>query len=127
MSIVKKCTLFCDIDGTLFHYRKFATYKTTNPTLVNSTIDRINSAYDNGHTIVLTTARPDYLRIHTMKELNYANVQYHQLVMGICRGARILINDNERNNIDRTFAINIARNKGFNEKQLEQLSCLLDN
>ena len=35
----KKNTIFCDIDGTIFKYRKFETYKTTEAEPIQSTID----------------------------------------------------------------------------------------
>ena len=81
----------------------------------------INNAYDEGHCVLLTTARPEYLRGHTMKELDEENIKYSRLIMGIERGSRILINDNEVDTIDRAFAFNIARNKGFTPEQLNNL------
>lgn len=115
----KKCTIFCDIDGTLFEYRKFETYKSTTPKKITSSIDRINKAYDNGHRVILTTARPEYLRVHTLKELNEANIKYHALLLGIERGTRILINDNETETVDRAYSFNLLRNKGMREDQQE--------
>ena len=122
----KKCTIFCDIDGTLFEYRQFATYKSTDPTIIKNVVEKINTSYDNGHHIVLTTARPEYLRYHTMKELNYGNIKYHQLVMGLARGTRILINDNEQESENRSFSINVSRNKGFSSTDQELLENLLE-
>ena len=54
----KKCTIFCDIDGTLIKYREFSTYKSLKAEPINSTVKEINRAFNKGHTIVLTTARP---------------------------------------------------------------------
>jgi len=124
-NMIKKCTIFCDIDGTLFEYRKFATYKTTIPNPIHSAIDQINRAYDNGHRIILTTARPEYLRMHTMKELERANIQYHTLIMGIERGTRILINDNESPEINRAHAFNLTRNIGFSDDDVCRFDKLL--
>lgn len=115
---MKKSTIFCDIDGTLFHYRNFSTYKKSKPELIFKNIECINLAYDKGHHIVLTTARPEYLKIHTMKELDQSNIKYHQLIMGIERGTRLLINDNEDKHINRAFAINIIRDSEFTEDQI---------
>lgn len=114
---MKKSTIFCDIDGTLFYYRQFSTYKSSEPQLIIKNINYINKAYENEHHIVLTTARPEYLRIHTMKELNKANIKYHQLIMEIARGTRLLINDNENKNIDRAYVINVNRNSEFTSDQ----------
>lgn len=123
----KKCTIFCDIDGTLFEYRKFASYKTTKPTIILNTVNNINNAYDNGHCILLTTARPEYLRAHTMKELDQEDIKYHHLIMGIERGSRILINDNETETINRAFAFNVTRNKGFTGSQIEEFNEIITN
>lgn len=114
---MKKSTFFCDIDGTLFHYRKFETYKSTTPVPVSDNIELLNNAFDNGNCIILTTARPEYLRTHTMKELNESNVKYHRLIMGIERGTRFLINDKENPAVDRAISININRNEGFTQEQ----------
>ena len=116
---MKKSTIFCDIVGTLFHYRKFSTYKISKPEIIVKNVNCINRAYDKGHHIVLTTARPEYLRFHTMKELNEAGIQYHKLIMGIARGTRLLINDNEDKNINRAHAINVTRNTDFTDNQTD--------
>ena len=109
----KKSTIFCDIDGTLIKYRIFTDYKTVLPVPISNTICYINSAYVNNHHIVLTTARPEYLRFHTIQELDLLDIKYHQLVMSIERGNRILINDNEVKNNDRCYALNLERNVGL--------------
>ena len=40
----KKNTYFCDIDGTIFKYRKFETYETTKAEGIDSTISYLNHA-----------------------------------------------------------------------------------
>ena len=121
----KKSTLFCDIDGTLLKYRKFETYKTCKAEPIENTINIINNAYENGHSIILTTARPEYLRTHTLKELNDNNIKFHQLIMSIARGNRIVLNDNEFPSINRTFAFNLERNKGFSNNDINKIEILL--
>lgn len=118
----KKSTLFVDIDGTIVEYRQFTNYKNTVPTPITSTIKINNNAYDDGHCIVLTTARPEYLRMHTMKELDQLNVKYNQLVMGIERGSRILINDRDPKLAnDRAYAINVDRDKGYTSDDIMKI------
>ena len=114
---MKKSTFFCDIDGTLIVYRNFETYKTTQPEPINENITLINEAYDKGNCIVLTTARPEYLRYHTIEELNKVEVKYTTLLMGIERGTRILINDKEKPTEDRAISVNVNRNVPFNREQ----------
>ena len=63
---------------------------------------------------MLTTARPETLRNHTEFELKNNNIKYHQLVMGIERGPRYLINDMDpEKEGDRAIGINLNRDKGF--------------
>jgi len=121
----KYCTIFCDIDGTLFEYRKFETYMNTKPEIITSTVNSINKAFNEGHHIVMTTARPEYLREHTIKELKEAHINYHKLVMEIGRGTRILINDKENPLVDRAYGINVVRNKGFDDKQQKLFNNIL--
>ena len=110
----KKNTYFCDIDGTIFKYRKFETYTTTQAEPIETTVDQINEWYDEGHQIVLTTASPEELREHTIEELELSNVPYDKLIMGIERGPRYLINDMDPNKPgERAIAINLKRDEGI--------------
>jgi hypothetical protein len=112
----KKNTIFCDIDGTIFVYRKFETYMKTKPEVIQSTLDYLKEQSSLGHMIVLTTARPEYMLTHTIKELVEAEVPYDKLIMGIERGPRYLINDLDPSKEGlRAFAINLVRDKGFDE------------
>ena len=112
----KKNTIFCDIDGTIFKYRKFETYETSKPEIIPSTFKYLKEQYDAGHMIILTTARPQYLEVHTIKELIESQVPYHKLIMGIERGPRYLINDMDPDQQgERAIAINLIRDKGFTE------------
>ena len=110
----KKNTYFCDIDGTIFKYRKFETYTTTDVEPIETTVDKLNEWYDQGHQIILTTARPENLREHTIMELTKAYVPYDKLVMGIERGPRYLINDMDpKKPGERAISINLKRDKGI--------------
>ena len=112
----KKNTIFCDIDGTIFMYRKFETYTQTKPEVIPSTLEYLKEQSSLGHMIVLTTARPQYMMTHTINELIEAEVPYDKLIMGIERGPRYLINDIDPNQGGlRAFAINLIRDKGFEE------------
>lgn len=111
----KKNTIFCDIDGTIFKYRLFDNLKSQEPELIESTVARLKDWYDEGHHIVLTTARPEELRNFTVMELFNKSINYHQLVMGIGRGPRYLINDMDpAKEGERAIAINLVRDQGFN-------------
>jgi uncharacterized HAD superfamily protein len=114
MDTVKRNTYFVDIDGTIFVYRKFETYETTTAEVIKSTKQFLQQRRDEGHMIVLTTARPDWLYNHTVNELKVNNIPFDRLVMGIERGPRYLINDMDPNNPgERAIAINLERNGGI--------------
>ena len=110
----KKNTYFVDIDGTIFKYRKFETYQTTEAKVIIDSKVFLQQVRDQGHMIVLTTARPESLREHTKHELSLNNIPYDKLIMGIERGPRYVINDLDPNYPgERAIAINIKRDSGM--------------
>ncbi len=112
---MKYPTCFVDIDGTLVKYRTFDTLQATEPEPIQSVIDLVNKEYDRGAHIVITTARPPELELFTKQELDKIGVKYHQIVFGIGRGTRYLINDRDPKEplVDRAVAINLNRNTGI--------------
>ena len=89
--VEKKRTIFCDIDGTIFKYRKFETIKTTKSEFT-----------------------PEDLRDHTVRELLTMGVPWDKLVMGIERGPRYLINDMDPAKSGlRAIAYSIERDRGL--------------
>jgi ribonucleotide monophosphatase NagD (HAD superfamily) len=111
----KKNTIFCDIDGTIFKYRKFEDYTSTPAEPIHSTIEYLKQQKEEGHMIILTTARPDSLLEHTIWELEKNFVPYNSIITGIERGPRYLINDMDPNKPgDRAIAINLIRDQGIN-------------
>lgn len=114
MDKVKKNTYFVDIDGTIFIYRKFETYKSSEAQVIRKSKAFLQQVRDEGHMIVLTTARPEELREHTVMELTKNGIPFDQLVMGIERGPRYLINDMDPNKPgERAIAVNVIRNGGI--------------
>ena len=111
---IKKKTYFVDIDGTIFIYRKFETYESSPAQVIKSTKQFLQQVSDEGHMIILTTARPDWLYEHTVHELKVNNIPYNRLIMGIERGPRYLINDLSPNEPgERAIGINLERDKGI--------------
>ena len=118
----KKKTFFCDIDGTLFEYRKFESYETTPCTFQPGVKEKFDEWTDGGHMIILTTARPEYLRSHTVKELETHDLPYNKLIMEIERGPRILINDTDPNKPGRrAIGVNLNRDEGLINQRWEDL------
>lgn len=113
--IKKSPTLFVDIDGTLVKYRKYESLHESVLTPINEVIDFVNSHYESGSVIIITTARPEKYRHFTVLELNQIGVKWHQLVMECGRGTRVVINDKdpENPNLERAVGINLIRDTGF--------------
>jgi hypothetical protein len=113
--MTKYPTYFVDIDGTIFKYRKFSDLTITNPEPIQNVIDKVNSEYNNGAHIVITTARPLDLELFTKIELEVLGVKYHQIIFGLGRGTRYVINDKdpEYPDVDRAVGINLNRNEGL--------------
>jgi trehalose-6-phosphatase len=113
--MIKHPTYFVDIDGTLIKYRPFDQIETVAPEAITSVLDLIKSKYEEGAHIVITTARPSELELFTKQELEKIGVKYHQLVMGIGRGTRYIINDKDPQapEVDRAVGINLIRNQGL--------------
>lgn len=112
----KKSTIFCDIDGTIFKYRKFETYESSQPQTLPNVREQITKWRKDGHMVVLTTARPESLYVHTIKELSNNGIEFDKLVMGIERGPRYVINDMDPNKPGkRAIGINLERDTGFDK------------
>lgn len=112
---IKNPTFFVDIDGTLVQYRKFSELSTAVLTPIKEVIDVVNKYYDEGAIIVITTARPSSYELFTKQELEKIGVKYHQLVMDLGRGTRVILNDKDPENeqIPRALGINLNRNQGW--------------
>jgi hypothetical protein len=112
--VKKNPTFFVDIDGTLVKYRKFNELATSTLTPIEDVVEYVNSNYDLGSVIIITTARPESYRDYTVEELKKIGVRYHQLVMDCGRGTRVVLNDMDPENpIQRAVGINFVRDGGF--------------
>tara|TARA_B100000214_G_scaffold222844_1_gene162133 strand:- start:881 stop:1240 length:360 start_codon:yes stop_codon:yes gene_type:complete len=116
---MKKKTIFCDIDGTIFKYRRFETFRTSPVEILPGVKEKMVAWSEAGHMIILTTARPEWMRDHTIDELTLNSIPFDQLIMGIRMGDRHLINDNNpRVPGDRAFAHSLTRDEGFENLEL---------
>ena len=108
-------TIFSDIDGTLIEQVDFNDLQPHIVNVLPGVKEKMNQWYEAGHYIVLTTARPEELRLVTVQQLEVAGIPYHQLVMGIGREERYLINNNSSKdpNRDRAIGVPVARDSGF--------------
>ena len=108
-------TIFSDIDGTLIRQVPFEELNENNVELLPGVAEKMAEWNEAGHYIVLTTARPEKYRSLTIKQMTNAGINFHQLVMGIGRDERILINNNSKNtpDVNRAFAVPVHRDGGF--------------
>jgi len=113
-------TIFTDIDGTLVHQVNFEDLDPFNSVALPGVVDKMVDWFKKGYHIVLTTARPESLRDDTIQEMDILGIPFHQLVMGIGRAERILINNNsdKKPNEVRAEGIIVQKNGGFNDINL---------
>jgi len=116
-------TIFCDIDGTLLRQVDFNELNENNFEVLPGAIEKFREWIEVGHHIVITTARPESLRGLTIRQLGNAGFQCHQMVMGIGREERILINNNSSKDEERNRALSVSvkRDAGFNDSNWEEV------
>ena len=114
-------TLFLDIDGVLLkHHGNLSEQMITKPELLPGTLDKLNEWGADGHKLILTTGRKESMRKLTEDQLLKLGIFYDQLVMGLNRGERIVINDSKPNNdMVTASAIQIDRNVGIKNIKLK--------
>jgi hypothetical protein len=118
--VIKNPTLFVDIDGTLVKYRKFSELAESTLTPIQDVIDFVNSHFDSGSVIIITTARPDTYREFTENELGTLGIKYNQIVMNCGRGTRVVLNDidPDKPELPRAIGINLERDGGLREIEI---------
>lgn len=110
-------TIFCDIDGTLL----FHNVDTLNGKgqILPGARETIQTWMRKGYRIILTTGRPESHRRITEEALVSHNIQYHQLVMNLGRGQRVVINDMKPGSTDPSaLAICVDRDKGLEDVEV---------
>jgi hypothetical protein len=115
-----KKTLFIDIDGVLIvHKGNLTSQILSHPELIPGTIEKLNKWEADGHKIILTTGRKESIRDLTEKQLLSLGIFYDQLVMGLPRGERIVINDKKPTGDEKTArGIELQRNSGIKDIEL---------
>ena len=110
-----KKTLFIDIDGTLIkHTGNLSKQLLNEPELLPDVLEKLNQWDMDGHKIILTTGRKESMRKTTENQLSELGIFYDQLIMGLNRGERIVINDGKTDSdMITASAIQIERNEGL--------------
>jgi hypothetical protein len=116
-------TIFSDIDGTLIEQARFEDLDPNVANVLPGVKEKMDEWYEAGHHIVLTTARPWNLELVTKQQMENAGIRYHQLLMGIGREERILINNNSKGEPEnaRAMAVAVGRDAGFTNSNWESV------
>jgi hydroxymethylpyrimidine pyrophosphatase-like HAD family hydrolase len=115
-----KKTIFLDIDGCIFkHKGNLSTQIKNISELLPGVLEKLNEWEAAGHKIILVTGRKESMRKLTEEQLTSAGVFYDQLIMGVNRGQRILINDLKPDTGEITaVAIQLIRNEGLKNVEI---------
>lgn len=111
-------TIIIDFDGVLVKHdnaggvksnKKIFTYPTTG---ILKNIGLVNKEYEEGSFVVVMSARPVKEKNKIKNELTKHMINYHELVLGVASGSRIVINDKKKShpNIKTAIALEIKRN-----------------
>jgi len=112
-------TIFIDIDGTLLtHNGDLSCQILSDCSVLPGAVEKINDWNRKGYHIIMTTGRKECMRQLTKDQLFKSGLFYDQLIMGLPRGKRILINDSKPDMIDTAEAIVVIRNKGIENIEL---------
>lgn len=110
-----KRTIFCDIDGCIIkHNGSLMGKQRGTAKILRGSITKLREWEEKGYMIILTTGRKESLRKETEETLRSLGIQYDQLIMGLPRGARVIINDRKPDiEEDMAYAWSPERNIGI--------------
>ena len=113
-------TLFLDIDGTLVEHKNpsITSLPSHKMNVLDGTIDKLLEWNKKGYTIILTTGRRESNREITIKQLQEAGIFYDQLIMGVGRGPRVVVNDIKPDGMLTAYSVNLVRNNGIKDIDL---------
>jgi len=113
-------TLFLDIDGTLIEHKNphLTSLPSHKMNVLDGTIDKLLEWNKKGYTIILTTGRRESNRKVTEDQLREAGIFYDQLIMGVGRGPRVVINDIKPEGTLTAFSVNLIRNEGVGKTNI---------
>jgi mannose-6-phosphate isomerase-like protein (cupin superfamily) len=122
-------TIFCDIDGTLLkHFGDINTNINNHPVILKNTLNSIHQWEKLNYKIILITGRKESLRKRTEEQLLVVGINYDSLLMGITNGDRVIINDKKPDGVRNTaYAINVVRNKGLENYNLNSNNVTIDD
>ena len=109
-------TIICDIDGTLIKHatREQRCDENYEPEILPNVQDRLLTWDLLNYNIILLTGRKESCRKATEAQLRKVGIPFDQLVMGVGRGIRCLINDSI-SDLETALAYTVVRNKGLGD------------
>lgn len=114
MERLRPTTRIVDVDGVIVEHLGQGSslqWKTSAMKLLPSATECFDSWEKRGDHIVLMTARPECCRADLENWLRNRGVFWHQLVMGVASGSRVLYNDAHPEYA--TLAVTLPRNEGL--------------
>lgn len=107
-------TYLLDLDGVIYENGAwFWTPRWGENAVIDKGREKVNELYEQGNYIVLVTSRPEEFRAVTEAQLKRDSVRYHQLVMGVHHGTRIVVNDyGPTNPYPSAVGVDTRRNSG---------------
>ena len=107
--------VFLDIDGCIVKHHGGSS--SALPFWTTEVLPGVRAKLDEwevaGHQIIITTGRKESYRKFTENQLFECGIAYDQLIMGLGRGERVLINDKKVDGTNTARAICIDRNDGI--------------
>ena len=115
-------TVICDIDGTIFEYVKGGHYDLVyrEAKLLPGVREKFQEWEVKGCRIVLITGRRESVREVTERALRKAGIPFDMLIMGFADTGRVLINDINWKGKVKAHAVNMKRDKGFENINWEE-------
>ena len=114
-------TYIVDLDGTVIKHQT-PEERHLPMEVLNSSVDALRTIREEGHKVILMTARPLDCYSGTVSGLHSLGIEelFDQVIFGVGSGERIVVNDLKPDSDTPTAkGVNLKRNKGFNVGDLK--------
>jgi uncharacterized HAD superfamily protein len=113
-------TYFIDIDGTIVPNLTISDLEKYIhvPNYIQDLLPGVKKFFEtlyNNDVVIFTTARGSQYKELTERTLRHHRIKYHQLIMDLPIGQRVLINDSVNMLYQKAIAINVLRNHGMGD------------
>lgn len=115
-------TLFVDLDGCVFKHMDDDFHKVLSGEIEQDLLPGVKDKFAEwsrkAYNVIITTGRKESSRDFTMEQLRKHGLQYDQLIMGLKRWPRVLINDKKNDGSNGAYCINLDRDTGFLDMEI---------